>query len=374
MAYRDSGVAVNSSNVSSIQFQLGPDIAAGDEIAFGVIWINTGHTGFTPVSDNGGGFTSLTGLLTDAASRSQFWRRTAISGDANSTITISTTGATTGRVIVVWSARSGVGTPVAVLSEPASGGDMPWPAATPGGGSTSGDVVYVGVARTTGGGQSVHSAGSSGATFRETVTNNAGSGNNGNGCVFDSIYTSGAQVPTVTTDAVPDTSGGRKLVTLLYPATGAILAGNLGLAAALTGARDSAGAIAAALNLQAALTGARASQGALAGALNLQAALTGTRASQGALSAGLGLSVTLSGERGSLGQLQAGLGLASSLTGARASLGVLAGSLHLAVSLTGTNEEEGRAVRPFPYPPRAGAGFPWTPRPVKSFEEEVGQP
>jgi hypothetical protein len=277
MTYRDSDVAVNSSTVSSIQFTLPGTVAVGDEIAFGVIWIGAGHTGFTPSSNNGGTFTELTTFLTDASSRAQFWRRSAISGDASSIITISTVGATTGRVVVIWSIRSGVDVPTVVLSEPASGGEMPWPAATPGGGSTSGDVVYLGVARTTTGGQSVHSAGVSGATFRETATNNGGTGNNGNGCLFDTTYASGAEVPSVTTLADPDTSGGRKLLTLLYPESGAgpaegDAALGLNLEVAAVGARASAGTADAPLNLEVAAAGARASAGVAAFSLSLAVA------------------------------------------------------------------------------------------------------
>jgi uncharacterized protein DUF4082 len=155
------------------------------------------------------------------------------------------------------------------------------------------------------------------------------------------------------------------------PAEGT-LAGNLNLAAALTGDRASAGALAGALNLQAALTGDRASAGALAGALNLQAALTDARPSAGALATVLDLAPSITGARTSLGSLAAGLNLAPALIGTRTSRGTLAASITLSVALTGSDGQSGRDVRPYPYPPGPVTGFPWPPRPVKSFQEVAG--
>lgn len=139
------------------------------------------------------------------------------------------------------------------------------------------------------------------------------------------------------------------------------------------------GTLAGNLNLAAALTGSRPSQGALSGTLGLAPALTGARASAGALAGSVGLSPALTGARESLGTLPANLGLAPSLTGARPSLGVLAANLRLTVALTGTNGESGREVEPFPFPPDPVAGwphpsspvsgYPWATRPVKSFQE-----
>lgn len=147
------------------------------------------------------------------------------------------------------------------------------------------------------------------------------------------------------------------------------LAANLNLAPTLTGARASQGTLAGAVNLAPALTGARASAGALAGAVSLQTALAGARASQGTVAGAVNLAPALAGARASLGALGAGIALTPALAGARPSLGALAAGLNLTVSLTGTNGETGRPVAPFPFPPGPASGFPWTPRPVKSFQE-----
>lgn len=171
-----------------------------------------------------------------------------------------------------------------------------------------------------------------------------------------------------------DGAGGAYLVDVVFepgavePSEGT-LAANLNLAPALTGARASQGTLAGAVNLAPALTGARASAGALAGAVNLQTALAGARASQGAVAGAVNLAPALAGARASLGALGAGIALTPALAGARPSLGALAAGLNLTVSLTGTNGETGRPVAPFPFPPGPASGFPWTLRPVKSFQE-----
>jgi hypothetical protein len=148
-----------------------------------------------------------------------------------------------------------------------------------------------------------------------------------------------------------------------------VLAAGIGLAPALTGARASAGELDTGVSLAPALTGEALDGGALAGTLNLAPALAGVRRSAGVLAASLTLSPSLAGARRSVGALGGTLHLAPGLTAVRTSLGTLNTPLVISPALTGSNGQADRQVFPFPFPVGPVSGFPWPPRPVKSFQE-----
>jgi hypothetical protein len=123
------------------------------------------------------------------------------------------------------------------------------------------------------------------------------------------------------------------------------------------------------LGLAVTSTGAAPAEGSAGVGIGLAVASAGAARAEGVVALSLGLGVTSTGARESLGAAALGLGLAVVSAGHRASLGATALGLNLAVAARGLNGTSGRAVRPFPYAPRSGSGYPWTPRPVKSFEE-----
>jgi hypothetical protein len=123
------------------------------------------------------------------------------------------------------------------------------------------------------------------------------------------------------------------------------------------------------LGLAVVATGAAEHDGAAALGLGLAVAAQGAAQHAGTVALSLGLAVAGSGARDSLGAAALGLGLHVVGAGHRDSLGATALGLNLAVAARGLNGNSGRSVHPFPYGPRAGSSFPWTPRPVKSFEE-----
>lgn len=123
------------------------------------------------------------------------------------------------------------------------------------------------------------------------------------------------------------------------------------------------------LDLAVAAAGAAQHDGAAVLGLGLAVAAQGAAPAQGTVTLSLGLGVAATGARDSLGAAALGLGLAVVSAGQRASLGATALGLNLAVAARGLNGTSGRGVTPYPFSPRAGSSFPWTPRPVKSFEE-----
>lgn len=127
------------------------------------------------------------------------------------------------------------------------------------------------------------------------------------------------------------------------------------------------------IGLAVAATGSRAAEGAAGVGLGLAVASAGAARAEGVVALSLGLGVTSTGARESLGAAALGLGLNVVSAGHRASLGASALGLNLAVAARGLNGTSGRAVRPFPYAPRPGSGYPWTPRAVKSFQEVTEQ-
>jgi len=145
------------------------------------------------------------------------------------------------------------------------------------------------------------------------------------------------------------------------------------LAVSGTGARASAGAGALGLGLAVAATGARASSAVAALGLGLAPAATGARPSLGSVALSLNLDVSGSGLRAASGTAALGLNLAVSATGVRPYSGEVALGLNLAVSATGSNGQSGRPVKPWPGTVVPVSSYPWTPRPVRSFQE-VNQP
>ena len=123
------------------------------------------------------------------------------------------------------------------------------------------------------------------------------------------------------------------------------------------------------LDLAVAATGAAPAEGAAGAGIGLAVASQGAARAEGTVALSLGLAVTSTGARESLGAAALGIGLNVVSAGHRASLGASALGLNLAVAARGLNGTSGREVRPFPYVPRSGSGFPWAPRAVKSFQE-----
>lgn len=123
------------------------------------------------------------------------------------------------------------------------------------------------------------------------------------------------------------------------------------------------------IGLAVASTGAAPAEGAAGVGIGLAVASEGAARAEGVVALSLALGVTSSGARESLGAAALGIGLNVVSAGERASLGSSVLGINLAVAARGINGTSGRAVRPFPYTPRSGSGYPWTPRPVKSFEE-----
>jgi Domain of unknown function (DUF4082) len=155
------------------------------------------------------------------------------------------------------------------------------------------------------------------------------------------------------------------------PAEGSAALG-LNLAAAATGGADAEGSAALGLGLTVAASGGADADGAAAIGLGLAVAAAGARRAQGAVALGLGLNLAAAGARDSLGSVALGLDLSVSSSGVHASAGASALSLNFALAAQGSDGQAGRPVTPWPYGAREVSGYPWTPRPVKSFSGEVG--
>jgi hypothetical protein len=139
-----------------------------------------------------------------------------------------------------------------------------------------------------------------------------------------------------------------------------------------TGDDPAEGSAALGLGLAVAATGGADAEGSAALGLNLAVAVAGARRAQGAVTLGLNLAFAGSGARDSLGSAALGLDLSVSTSGARSASGTSALSLNLALAARGSDGEAGRPVAAWPYGAREVSGYPWTPRPVKSFSGEVG--
>jgi hypothetical protein len=139
-----------------------------------------------------------------------------------------------------------------------------------------------------------------------------------------------------------------------------------------SGADPAEGSAALGLNLAVAATGGADAEGSAALGLGLAVAAAGARRAQGAVTLGLGLAPVAAGARDSLGAAALGLDLSVSSLGVRASAGASALSLGLALAAQGSDGQAGRPVAAWPYGAREVSGYPWTPRPVKSFSGEVG--
>jgi hypothetical protein len=126
------------------------------------------------------------------------------------------------------------------------------------------------------------------------------------------------------------------------------------------------------LGLVVAATGGADAEGSAALDLGLAVAAAGARRAQGTVALGLGLAPVAAGVRDSLGAAALGLDLSVSSSGLRASAGASALSLDLALAAQGSDGQAGRPVAAWPYGAREVSGYPWTPRPVKSFSGEVG--
>jgi len=147
----------------------------------------------------------------------------------------------------------------------------------------------------------------------------------------------------------------------------------LNLAVAATGARDSDGVAALGLGLALAGTGARDSDGVAALGLGLAVATSGAQPASGMVALALNLAVAASGARPASGSAALGLGLAPAAAGGRPARGSATLGLNLAVAASGSNGQSGRPVTPWPFPQNPVSTYPWTPRPVRSFQE-VDQP
>jgi hypothetical protein len=137
-----------------------------------------------------------------------------------------------------------------------------------------------------------------------------------------------------------------------------------------TGSAEAEGSVSADLALALAVTG-RANHSAVADpGLGLAVAASGTTPAQGVVALGLGLAPVAGGQRASEGTVDAGLGLAVAGSGVSgAHQGQVAVTLGLAVSARGSNGDSGRPVRTWPFSQDDLESPPWTPRPVKSFQE-----
>lgn len=187
-------------------------------------------------------------------------------------------------------------------------------------------------------------------------------------------YRSGASFPYSTPNGVATASTG-KLSSTSDPDDPPL--GNTGLVfyvSPLIGSDDgpAEGSVALGLNLAASATGAADADGSAALGLNLAVAAAGARRAQGAVTLGLNLALAGTGARDSFGATALGLDLSVSTSGARSASGASALSLNLALAARGSDGEAGRPVAAWPYGAREVSGYPWTPRPVKSFSGEVG--
>jgi hypothetical protein len=139
-----------------------------------------------------------------------------------------------------------------------------------------------------------------------------------------------------------------------------------------SGADPAEGSAALGLGLAVAAAGSADAEGSAVLGLGLAVAAAGARRAQGAVTLGLGLAPAATGARDSLGAAALGLDLSVSSSGLHASAGASALSLNLALAAQGSDGQAGRPVAAWPYGAREVSGYPWTPRPVKSFSGEVG--
>lgn len=158
---------------------------------------------------------------------------------------------------------------------------------------------------------------------------------------------------------------------------GGVAAAGLGMAVAATGSRSAGGAAALGLDLAVAASGARTAEGAAAVSLGLTVSATGqapaTTPAEGSVALSLDLAVSTSGARSAGGSAGLGLDLAVAASGARTAGGSAALGLDLDVSATGSNGQSGRPVKPWLGTVVPVSSYPWTLRPVRSFQE-VDQP
>jgi hypothetical protein len=143
----------------------------------------------------------------------------------------------------------------------------------------------------------------------------------------------------------------------------------LELAVAGTGSINADGVAAAGLELAVAASGAVNADGVAGAAIALTLATTGATDPVGVAGAGLVFTVAASGATDPVGTAGAGLVLTAAATGARDSAGVAAAGLVFTVNSSGASGDIGRPVTPWPWPLEGPAGWPWPPRPVRSFSE-----
>lgn len=163
------------------------------------------------------------------------------------------------------------------------------------------------------------------------------------------------------------------------PPAEATLSAPIELDAAITGARASEGSISTPIELDIEITGSSPAEGAISSPVALDVAITGARQSVADLGVPIVLDIQLSGARTSQAELHSPLVLDIEVSGARDSLGTLSAMINLDVVIVGSNGQSGRPVEPFPFVPEpvpawpygssGVSGYPWTPRPVKSFQE-----
>jgi hypothetical protein len=187
-------------------------------------------------------------------------------------------------------------------------------------------------------------------------------------------YRSGASFPYATPNGVAMATTG-KLSATSDPDDPPL--GNTGLVfyvSPLIGADDgpAEGSAALGLGLAVAAAGGADAEGSAALDLGFAVAAAGARRAQGAVALDLGLNLAAAGARDSLGTAAFGLDLSVSSSGVHASAGASALSLNLALAAQGSDGQAGRPVTPWPYGAREVSGYPWAPRPVKSFSGEVG--
>ena len=156
------------------------------------------------------------------------------------------------------------------------------------------------------------------------------------------------------------------------PSVGAVSA-PVALDVTVAGSRASQGAVSAAVVLDATVIGSARHTASVSAPLALDIAVSGARESASAVSVPISLDCEVSGARDSLGSVSTPLVFDIEVSGSAGAAGAVSVGIELDIEVHGSNGQSGRPVKTWPFGTGPISGYPWTPRPVKSFQE-VDQP
>lgn len=381
-----------------------PSVTAGGQVGFLGTWPTTGT--ITPVMPTGGGapaagdlivlpvynrvttatvndvtgYTRLTTSdFTSGANTAELWAKIAAGGDAAPTCTSTPTGQPMAALLIVVEDWSGDLADLVAAVAGSTGATVTCPDAT----ATDDDslVLRIGFQQDDNGGLGdptpppytpwVPPAGHTSVFYEVTMagsdagmavaTETADTGAVGVG----GFGTNGADAGIGFTLIIPPNGD-------VPPSVGAVSA-PIALDVAVAGSRASQGAVSTAMVLDATIVGSARHAGAVSAPVVLDIAVSGARESAGAVSAPLSLDCEVSGARDSLGSVSAPLVLDIEVSGSRPAAGAVSVGIELDIEVHGSNGQSGRPVKTWPYGTEPISGYPWAPRPVKSFQE-VDQP